>query len=44
MYGIDHEKLLIDGKSVEEVTAMGTREVYGEILTLSDLVKLAEKV
>ena len=44
MYGIDHEKLLIDGKSMEEVTAMGTREVYGEILTLSDLVKIAEKV
>jgi hypothetical protein len=44
MYGIDHENLLIDGKSVEEVMAMGTREVYGEILTLSDLAKIAEKV
>ena len=44
MYGIDDEKLLIDGKSLEEVTAMGSGEVYGEILTLSDLANIAEKV
>lgn len=44
MYGIDDKKLLIDGKSVGEVTAMGSSEVYSEILTLSDLANIAEKV
>lgn len=45
MYGIDDEKLLIDdAKSVQEVTAMGSREVYGEVVTLSDLANIAEKV
>ena len=44
MYGIDDEKLLIDAKSVQEVTAMGSKEVYGEVVTLSDLANIAEKV
>jgi hypothetical protein len=44
MYGIDDEKLLIDAKSVEEVTSMGSSEVYGEVVTLSDLASIAEKV
>ena len=44
MYGIDDEKLLIDAKSVQEVTAMGSREVYGEVVTLSDLANIADKV
>jgi len=44
MYGIDDEQLLIDGKSVEEVIALGLSEVYSEILTLSDLANIAEKV
>lgn len=44
MYGIDDKKLLIEGKSVAEVTAMGSDVVYGEILTLSDLATIAEKV
>ena len=44
MYGIDNDKLLIGGKSVEEVTRMGSEIVYSEILTLSDLAKIAEKV
>jgi hypothetical protein len=44
MYGIDDEQLLIDGKSVEEVIALGSSEVYSEILTLSDLANIAEKV
>lgn len=44
MYGIDDEKLLIDAKSVQEVTAMGSGEVYGEIMTLTDLANIAEKV
>jgi len=44
MYGIDDEQLLIDGKSVEEVIALGSSEVYSEILTLSDLATIAEKV
>lgn len=44
MYGIDDEQLLIDRKSVKEVLALGSSEVYGEILTLSDLAGIAEKV
>ena len=44
IYGIDKEKLLMDGKSVEEVTTMGSGIVYSEILTLSDLAITAEKV
>lgn len=44
MYGIDENQLLIDRKSVEEVIALGSSEVYSEILTLSDLATIAEKV
>jgi hypothetical protein len=44
MYGIDDEHLLIDRKSVGEVISLGSSEVYGEILTLSDLAGIAEKV
>lgn len=44
MYGIDDNQLLIDRKSVAEVIALGSSEVYSEILTLSDLATIAEKV
>lgn len=44
MYGIDDKNLLVEGKSVDEVAAMGSEMVYGEITTLSDLANVAEKV
>lgn len=44
IYGIDDQKLLIEGKSVDEVVAMGSEVVCGEITTLSDLANIAEKV
>lgn len=44
MYGIDDKSLLIEGKTVDEVIAMDASVVYGEILTLTDLAKIAEEV
>jgi hypothetical protein len=44
MYGIDDKKLLIEGKSVDEVKGMRPSVVCGEIVTLSSLAKVAEKV
>jgi hypothetical protein len=44
MYGIDDKKLLSEGKSIDEMKAMGPSVVCGEIVTLSSLAKVAEKV
>lgn len=44
MYGIDRDRLLIDGKSLEDVTKMGPGVMYGEILAMTDLAHFGEKV
>jgi hypothetical protein len=43
MYGID-KKLLKNGNSVDEITAIGPNALYHEILVLAYFAKIAEKV
>lgn len=44
MYSIDRDRLMIDGKSLEEVTGMGSGVVYGEILAMTDLADFGTKL
>ncbi|KAM0721695.1 hypothetical protein Q7P37_002620 [Cladosporium fusiforme] len=43
MHGIDDKNLLIEGKSIDQIIAMGQDVVYGELMTMAELAHVAEK-